>query len=240
MKYLYLLLITSLSCFAQTVEVKYFENTQAVNQKLETLPENIKIAYKKNIFSYVLTSNGKKSLYKNEKFDIIIKEESATSSSINEVGDTIKKTIISEGFDLRFKEKMYFKDFKQNKSYNERFTDEKICIIDSIVVQDWIISDETEKILGYQCKKAMYKRNDVEFTAWFTEEIPISDGPFLYSGLPGLILKISSKYLDIIAYDIKIKNDTIDIKLPFISSRTFNNKTYKEYVENKNKERSRF
>ena len=135
---------------------------------------------------------------------------------------------------------MYFKDFKQNKSYNERFTDEKICIIDSIVVQDWIISDETEKILGYQCKKAIYKRNDVEFTAWFTEEIPISDGPFLYSGLPGLILKISSKYLDIVAYDVKIKNETIDIKLPFISSRTFNNKTYKEYVENKNKERSRF
>ncbi|MFY7935974.1 MAG: GLPGLI family protein [Flavobacterium sp.] len=240
MKYIYLLLITSLSCFAQTVEVKYFENTHPVNQKLETLPENIKVAYKKNIFSYILTTNGRKSFYKNEKFDIVIKEESATSSSINDVGDTIKKTIISEGFDLRYKEKMYFKDFKQNKSYNERFTDEKICIIDSIVVQDWIISDETEKILGYQCKKAIYKRNDVEFTAWFTEEIPISDGPFLYSGLPGLILKISSKYLDIVAYDVKIKNETIDIKLPFISSRTFNNKTYKEYVENKNKERSRF
>lgn len=240
MKYLYLLLITSLSCFSQTVEVKYFENTHPVNQKLETLPENIKVAYKKNIFSYILTTNGKKSLYRNEKFNIKINEESTTTTQVNEVGDTIKKTTISEGFDLRFKEKMYFKDFTKTKSYNERFTDEKICIIDSIVVQDWIISDETEKILGYQCKKAIYKRNDVEFTAWFTEEIPISDGPFLYSGLPGLILKISSKYLDIVAYNLKIKNETIDIKLPFISCRTFNNKTYKEYVENKNKERSRF
>ena len=96
------------------------------------------IRYKKNIFSYILTTNGRKSFYKNEKFDIVIKEESATSSSINDVGDTIKKTIISEGFDLRYKEKMYFKDFKQNKSYNERFTDEKICIIDKDLSNSYI------------------------------------------------------------------------------------------------------
>lgn len=32
-----------------------------------------------------------------------------------------------------------------------------------------------------------------EWTAWFTSEISIPDGPYKFYGLPGLILKISDK-----------------------------------------------
>ncbi len=241
MKYIFLFLFINITCLAQTVEVKYYENSKAPSQEqFSSMPENIQIAYKPNIFSYKLLTDGKSSLYKNEKFKIIIKEEASTTTKINEVGDTIKNTVISEGFDLRFKEKLFFKDFKKNRSYNQQYYDETINIVDSIAVWKWQIMDEVETILGYSCKKAITKYYDRDVVAWFTEEIPISDGPFIYSGLPGLILKIETKSNEIIAYNIFIKNEPLKISPPFLSGKTFNYKTLKEYIENKNKERSRF
>jgi hypothetical protein len=45
------------------------------------------------------------------------------------------------------------------------------------------------KNLGYSAQKAtttLYKR---KWTVWFTTDIPIQDGPYLFQGLPGLIIK---------------------------------------------------
>lgn len=55
---------------------------------------------------------------------------------------------------------------------------------------DWIMINKTDTILNYPCKAAICNFRGREYTAWYTEEIPISNGPFLFKGLPGLILKI--------------------------------------------------
>lgn len=56
----------------------------------------------------------------------------------------------------------------------------------------WIIDiGKDTAILGYQCKKANTSFAGRNYTAWFTTEIPISEGPYKFRGLPGLILKIS-------------------------------------------------
>lgn len=236
MKFIYYIFFISTFCIGQTVEVKYYENLNSSNEvQFESLPENLKTPYKTNVFSYKLLTNGKQSLYKNEKFKIESKDESTTTTQVNEYNDTIKSTVTYEAFNLQFKEKMHFKDFEKKISYNEKFYDEKICVIDSLNFQNWSLTEETEVLLGYFCKKATFQRNGVEFSAWYTEEIPISDGPFLYSGLPGLILKVSSKYLEIIAYDIKIINDAINISLPPITGKSFTKDEFKKYVEIKNK-----
>lgn len=39
--------------------------------------------------------------------------------------------------------------------------------------------------------KATVSHEGREYTAWYTTEIPIADGPYKFWGLPGLILKIS-------------------------------------------------
>lgn len=54
---------------------------------------------------------------------------------------------------------------------------------------EWEISDETKDILGYQCFKATTDFRGRKWTAWFTPEIPIQDGPWKLCGLPGLILE---------------------------------------------------
>lgn len=58
---------------------------------------------------------------------------------------------------------------------------------------NWDISTEQESILGYLAQKATTFFAGREWTAWFTTEISIPDGPYKFYGLPGLILKISDK-----------------------------------------------
>ena len=94
-------------------------------------------------------------------------------------------------------------------------------ITDSIAPTKWVMTGETKKIGIYNAYKASYtkeveedvfsfsrrqrdnqnaneennpilpKTKTVVMTAWFTPEIPVSTGPAMYGGLPGLILEIS-------------------------------------------------
>ena len=54
---------------------------------------------------------------------------------------------------------------------------------------EWQIQDESKNILGYACQKAVGKLYNREWTVWFTLDIPVSEGPWLLTGLPGLILE---------------------------------------------------
>ncbi len=55
---------------------------------------------------------------------------------------------------------------------------------------EWTIGDETKEVLGHQCQKATTTWRGRKWTAWFSD-IPYSDGPWKFGGLPGLILEMS-------------------------------------------------
>lgn len=59
--------------------------------------------------------------------------------------------------------------------------------------QTWVISDSTKNILGYDCIMASADYHGRNWTVWFAPEIPIQDGPWKLSGLPGLILEAKEK-----------------------------------------------
>ena len=56
----------------------------------------------------------------------------------------------------------------------------------------WDIGDETKEIMGYTCRKATCHYSGRDYTAWYAEDIALSDGPYIFRGLPGLILDIRS------------------------------------------------
>lgn len=60
-----------------------------------------------------------------------------------------------------------------------------------IPIQSWKISSEKKCIQSYDCQKATTTYLGRTCIAWFTPEIPISNGPWKFGGLPGLILSIS-------------------------------------------------
>lgn len=58
---------------------------------------------------------------------------------------------------------------------------------------EWEIQPEIKKIKDYEVQKATTSFAGRDYVAWFTTEIPISDGPYKFNGLPGLILEIADK-----------------------------------------------
>lgn len=59
------------------------------------------------------------------------------------------------------------------------------------VQYEWVESNETEQLLGYLCKKATTTIGGRRWTAWYSEDLPFDNGPAEFSGLPGLILRLS-------------------------------------------------
>lgn len=55
----------------------------------------------------------------------------------------------------------------------------------------WTITQAKASFAGYSCQKATTSFAGRRFEAWFTREIPVSDGPYKFAGLPGLIIKVN-------------------------------------------------
>ena len=57
-------------------------------------------------------------------------------------------------------------------------------------IQHWKISDETKNIGNFKAQKATANFGGRHWEAWFSTELPFSEGPYKFRGLPGLILEM--------------------------------------------------
>ena len=85
----------------------------------------------------------------------------------------------------------------------KNMTSKNITTIDHIYMQgmyeyeesfnafNWQITDETDTINNYVCQKAICDFGGRTWEAWFTSELPFSDGPYKFCNLPGLILNVA-------------------------------------------------
>ena len=56
---------------------------------------------------------------------------------------------------------------------------------------EWELTDSVTTVLGYECHEAKCEFRGRKWTVYYTEDIPLSDGPWKLYGLPGLIMKAS-------------------------------------------------
>jgi len=89
----------------------------------------------------------------------------------------------------------YFKNFKENTLSEFQIMPlgcaPRLYYIEDIPKQEWKLHDDTLTICGYLCQKATCRFRGSDFVAWFALEIPLSNGPWKFGGLPGLILKVN-------------------------------------------------
>lgn len=60
-----------------------------------------------------------------------------------------------------------------------------------VVSLTWELGNDSDSIAGYYCRNAYTSFRGRKYVAWYSPEIPLSYGPYKFSGLPGLILKMN-------------------------------------------------
>jgi len=75
-----------------------------------------------------------------------------------------------------------------NKNINYTFIDDQLYSYPTEDLIQWKLSDKTKKYLHFDLQQATANFGGRKWTAWFTKEIPLSEGPYKFTGLPGLIV----------------------------------------------------
>ena len=99
--------------------------------------------------------------------------------------------------EMHFKYVLYQNLITNTVTHAKRIGNDKVLYTESVPM-DWEMSKERDEILGYKVQKAHTRFRGRNYTAWFSEDIPFSSGPYKFNGLPGLILKIKDEDEDYI------------------------------------------
>lgn len=125
---------------------------------------------------------------------------------------------------------MIYKNFPEGKiTTTDHIPSDHYLYTEELPLFQWDITDETIKILGYKAQKATTFFAGRNWVAWFTPEIPYSEGPYKFNGLPGLIFKVHDTKNHYAFELISIKIPQEKIPMYFIE-RTYINTTKEGYI----------
>jgi GLPGLI family protein len=83
---------------------------------------------------------------------------------------------------------------------------QNVYVQDSLPQRTWKITDGKRTICGYECRKAIYQKNDsTRLYAWYSPLLTPSVGPEGFCGLPGTILGLATEDGGIIYFAKKIE-----------------------------------
>lgn len=201
--------------------------------------------------TFILSFNKESSVYKEE---VSLEGPQAGGSGISMMG------MGGGGSDI------LYKSTKDNRFVDQKDTMGKIFLIkDDLEKIEWTLENETKFIGEYTCFKATFtyetkrrvtsslesatnaKTDDEDkepeyetvtktAIAWYTPQIPVSNGPETYHGLPGLILEVNKGGKQIVCTKIVINpKDFTEIEEP-TKGKEVNKADYDEIMEKKRKE----
>ena len=102
-------------------------------------------------------------------------------------------------------------------------------IIESKKNYSWELTNEFRTIAGYECRKAILKKESnpkLDYKVWFTPQIPVAFTPVRYYGLPGATLAIKTPLKYIYAKEVEFTGN-VTIKKPNDGKKM----SFEEYVE---------
>lgn len=104
-----------------------------------------------------------------------------------------------------------FTDLSASKTISQKKVFEETFLVkDSTRQIKWKITNETRNIAGYECRRANAVIMDsIYVVAFYTDEIAVSGGPELFSGLPGMILGVALPHDNITWFATKVTDTSI-------------------------------
>ncbi|WP_442265254.1 GLPGLI family protein [Tenacibaculum sp. ZS6-P6] len=152
------------------------------------------------------------------------------------------------GNDILYKNTTEKKYVNKTEVFSKEF-----LIKDKLSDEAWEMSGETKKIGKYTCYKATRTREEEQIShimtdgeteekkqmvtintvAWYTPEIPVSNGPDMFWGLPGLILEVHEGKRTIVCTEIVLNPaEKVKIKEPR-GGKKVNQEEYEKIVKEK-------
>lgn len=160
-------------------------------------------------FIYGLTLRISKKELRQEYYflDVLGKQSVFRSEKIREADSLMQKNGYWNSRKPIFEDIYSFKNLINNKVYKS-VTHPAMYDLYYININDklnWKILSDTMKVGDVQCQKATTEYGGRNWTAWFDPTSPIQEGPYIFYGLPGLIIKLSDEQMDFDFNLIKIK-----------------------------------
>lgn len=225
------------------LEIK-LDSTQVNSEMHQQMMEMLKKQFEK---TYILTFNKEESIYK---------EEEALAPPQPSGMQVV--VAIAGGSDILYKNTKDQRYTNQNDMFGKIF-----LIKDKLKTMEWKLEPETKNIGEYTCFKATTTREQekrvgsisvngdkdldaegkkapemetITITAWYTPQIPISTGPGIYHGLPGLILEVNDGSETVICSKIVLNpKDGLNISEPK-KGKAVTQAEFDEIMEKKMKE----
>ena len=182
--------------------------TLKLDEKLKNFPLETQNAIKQKMGgdqTYALHVENQSSFY-------FLNQNLEFNSETEEKEESGKKTTTTHNYSFGYSN--YYKNFENKKIVEQKFFQNNTYLVErNLITFDWKINKEIIEISGYKCKTAHTTYNGNVIKAWFTEDIPVSNGPLIYDGLPGLILKIETPDREISATKVEFV-EKLEIKQP--------------------------
>ena len=158
-----------------------------------------------------------------------------------------------------------YKNISENRMAHKTELMGKVFLIkDNLEAYDWELTGETKNIGNYTCYKAVYEKEEEDIqidmidgevkeekvtkkrtlVVWYTTDVPISNGPNNYGGLPGLILEVNDGDLTIVCSELvlnpkEVKEIKEPIKGKIVTREKFSKISLEKTKEMMNRYRSR-
>ncbi|WP_338731678.1 GLPGLI family protein [Mangrovimonas cancribranchiae] len=205
--------------YKTTIDINKMRSRQLSEQQKKIIANRMKHVLEK---TYVLNFNQSESVY--------IEENSNQQEGFE---------MMTDGSSFK---KMY-KNIEESKLLVEqKFFGETFLIDDSLTEIEWKTGEETKQIGEHTCNKATIVNHVVQedgtsvattITAWYAKEIPVSQGPSEYWGLPGLILEVSTDKISILCSKLTLNpSEGTEIIKP-IDGKKVTKDQYAEIVKKK-------
>lgn len=213
-------ILFSTQIYAQNLKGIFTRQQLKSNGDNTVLPEKAK---KPETFSYIYSQ--KKSIQRL----ISVQKSSSDTIYIEKYGDKIATTStvhLSSAV-------INYKDF-DSKIYKVLMTNDGVDtnVKIKLPTHNWKLYPESKIINGFTCKKATTKNTEFNanqnITAWYSEEIPVNDGPMFYNGLPGFIIQLEIDDKSVLTFQkLAFSNENILIEIPNNSAKEM---SFEEYL----------
>lgn len=180
MKKLYITLV-----FIFSLHFVYSQSTYKITYLATSQPDSTDVAFKMQEIAYLYINN-QSSIYTEAK-----------AMQLDSIFNELQEGRLNEGYLLANMHSLpkpkdparIVKEYKEEKITNHnKIGTNAYMYTEDMQIGEWKLLDEKKEIHNFQCQLAEIEFGGRVWQAYYTTDLPLSDGPYKFSGLPGLIV----------------------------------------------------